>query len=76
MTTMVTVPKLQFKVRMRRNAGGLLTAECVSLPGCVSQGSTRQAALRNIREAIQAWLEAEEEARRRGWKPVWERGSR
>jgi hypothetical protein len=28
-------------------------AECPSLPGCISQGATREEAITNIREAIQ-----------------------
>jgi predicted RNase H-like HicB family nuclease len=76
MTAVVRVPEVQFKIRLAKNRNGVITVECVSLPGCVSQGRTREEALRNIREAIVAWLEAEEEARRKGWKRVWERGSR
>jgi predicted RNase H-like HicB family nuclease len=77
MTATLTVPSVKFKVRLQRNAHGMLTAECTTLPGCVSQGKTKPEALRNLREAIQVWLQAEEVAQgSRGWKPVWERGSR
>ncbi len=31
---------------------------CPALPGCVSQGRTKRAALKNIREAIEAYVEA------------------
>ena len=31
---------------------------CPALKGCVSQGETREEALRNIREAIEAYIEA------------------
>jgi len=33
-------------------------AECPSLPGCISQGKTREEAVENIREAIQLYIEA------------------
>ena len=33
-------------------------ALCPALPGCVSQGRTKRAALKNIREAIEAYVEA------------------
>jgi len=34
---------------------------CLDLPGCHSQGESRDEALINIREAIQLWLEVEAE---------------
>jgi predicted RNase H-like HicB family nuclease len=33
-------------------------AECPSLPGCVSQGETREETIENIKEAIEAYVEA------------------
>ena len=33
-------------------------AECPSLPGCVSQGKTKQEAITNIREAIALYIES------------------
>lgn len=40
---------------------GYVVAECPALPGCASQGSTREEALANIREAVEGWLEVQEE---------------
>ena len=36
-------------------------AECPSLPGCISQGRTKEEAITNIREAVQGYIEALEE---------------
>jgi predicted RNase H-like HicB family nuclease len=36
-------------------------AECPSLPGCVSQGKTRDEAIQNIREAIRLYIAVLEE---------------
>ena len=35
---------------------GYWVIECPSLPGCVSQGQTKQEAITNIREAIQGYI--------------------
>jgi predicted RNase H-like HicB family nuclease len=40
---------------------GWVIVECPALPGCVSQGRDEQEALANIREAIIAWLWAEDQ---------------
>jgi predicted RNase H-like HicB family nuclease len=40
---------------------GYWVAECPSLPGCVSQGKTREEAVENVREAIRAYVAVLEE---------------
>ena len=35
---------------------GYWVAECPSLPGCISQGQTREEAVRNIKEAIDGYI--------------------
>ena len=40
---------------------GYWIAECPSLPGCVSQGTSREDAIVNIREAIQGYISALQE---------------
>ncbi len=42
---------------------GSWVAECPSLPGCISEGQTRDQAISNIREAIKAYIAALEEDR-------------
>ena len=48
-----------FNVVIEIDEDGWFVVECPSLPGCVSQGKTEQEALENIKEAITAWLWAE-----------------
>lgn len=45
-------------------------AEVPELPGCMSQGKTIEAALRNVKEAIQLYLEAAPPRKRRSAKPT------
>ena len=40
---------------------GQWVAECMSLPGCVSQGATREEAVDHIREAIRLYISVLEE---------------
>ena len=40
---------------------GYWVAECPSLPGCVSQGETKEQAIANIREAIAGYVAALED---------------
>jgi predicted RNase H-like HicB family nuclease len=64
-----------FQVTIEEAEDGWLVAECPSLPGCVSQGKTEEEAISNIKEAIEAWLWAENEkisadAKRRNIEPI------
>lgn len=36
-------------------------AECPSLPGCITQGKTREETIANVREAIEAYIVSLEE---------------
>ena len=36
---------------------GYWVVECPSLPGCISQGATREEAIENIKEAIALYIE-------------------
>lgn len=40
---------------------GFYVSECPSLPGCISQGRTKEESLANIKEAIQGYIAALEE---------------
>jgi predicted RNase H-like HicB family nuclease len=49
------------QVLIYRGESGFWVAECPSLPGCISQGETKEIALENIKEAIQGYINALEE---------------
>ena len=48
---------MKFLTTLERDEDGVWIAECPSIPGCVSQGETRDEAIANVREAIAACLE-------------------
>ncbi|NJM55115.1 MAG: type II toxin-antitoxin system HicB family antitoxin [Verrucomicrobiae bacterium] len=52
---------MKFNVTLDRDEDGVWVAECPAIPGCVSQGQTREEAKLNIREAIAACLEVRAE---------------
>jgi len=52
---------MKFAVTLDRVEDSLWIAECPAVPGCVSQGGTRDEALQNVREAIAACLEVRAE---------------
>lgn len=48
---------MKFSVTLERDEDGVWIAECPAIPGCVSQGKTRDEALTNVRDAIKLCLE-------------------
>ena len=50
-----------FHVTLEHAEDGWIVAECPALPGCVSQGKDEEEALTNVKEAITAWLWAEDQ---------------
>ena len=49
---------MKFRVIIQQDEDGAFVAECPSLPGCISQGRTREEALENVRDAIRGYLES------------------
>jgi antitoxin HicB len=47
-----------FEVALRQEDDGTFSVTVPSLPGCASQGQTRDEALEQIREAIEAYIES------------------
>jgi predicted RNase H-like HicB family nuclease len=53
--------RMKFTVTINRDESGTWVAECPAIPGCISQGATKTAALKNVREAIGLCLEVRAE---------------
>jgi predicted RNase H-like HicB family nuclease len=49
---------MKYRVLIEQDEDGSFVAEVPALPGCVSQGETREEAVANIREAIAGYLES------------------
>ena len=52
---------VKFIVTLDRDEDGVWVGECPSIPGCVSQGATREETLENIKEAIKLCIEVRAE---------------
>jgi predicted RNase H-like HicB family nuclease len=52
---------MKFNVTIDRDEDGAWIVECPAIPGCVSQGKTKEEALENIKEAIALCLEVRAE---------------
>ena len=49
---------MKYRVLLEQDEDGVYVGVVPSLPGCVSQGRTREEALSNIQEAIAGYLES------------------
>jgi antitoxin HicB len=49
--------RMRYTVILQRENDGGFVATVPSLPGCVSQGDTREEALKNIEEAAELYME-------------------
>ena len=52
---------MKVTVTIDRDEDGIWIAECPSIPGCVSQGDTKEEVLASIREAIELCIEVRAE---------------
>ena len=49
---------MKYRVVIEQDEDNMFVVECPALPGCISQGKTRQEVLTNIQEAIELYLES------------------
>ena len=52
---------MRFKIVLEESDEGGYTVYVPSLPGCISEGETKEEALKNIQEAIELYLEPVED---------------
>jgi len=52
---------MKLSVTIDRDEDGVWVVECPSIPGCVSQGKTKEQAIKNMEEAIALCLEVRAE---------------
>ena len=52
---------MTFTVTIDRDEDGMWVVECPAIPGCVSQGETKDEALENVKDAIKSCLEVRAE---------------
>jgi predicted RNase H-like HicB family nuclease len=45
-----------YRITVGPDEDGVFVAECPSLPGCISQGETRDEAIANIKDAIAGYI--------------------
>jgi len=49
---------VRYRILIEEDEDGVFVAECPTLPGCISQGNSREEALANIQDAIKGYLES------------------
>ena len=54
---------MKLHVVVEQDEAGYYAAEVPALPGCLSQGKTREEAIANVKEAVEGWLEVMEAKR-------------
>jgi len=52
---------MRFSVTIDRDEDGIWVVQCPAIPGCVTQGQTKEEALENIRDAIYQCLQVRAE---------------
>lgn len=47
---------MKYRILIEIDEDGIYTAICPSLPGCISDGKTRQEAITNIKDAMKGYI--------------------
>lgn len=68
MEGIIVVDKYNYKVeiiKLSEDDGGGFLAEVPKLPGCISDGETREEALINVQDAMKSWIDTAKELKRK-----------
>lgn len=49
---------MKYRITLQKDEDGMYVVKCPSLPGCISQGKTRDEALNNIKDAIEGYIQS------------------
>lgn len=49
---------MKYRIFIEQDEDEIFVAECPSLPGCISQGKSRNEVLENVQDAIKGYLES------------------
>lgn len=49
---------MKFRILIKQDEDGIFTSEVSELPGCISQGETKEDAILNIKDAISGYLDS------------------
>ncbi len=57
---------MEYRIVLRKGQDGYYVAQCLEVPGAISQGRTKREALRNAREALELVLDVLKEEAKHG----------
>ena len=49
---------MKYRITIQQDEDGVFIAKCPSLPGCISEGKTREEVLVNIKDAMHGYLQS------------------
>ncbi len=63
---------MKYRILIEQDEDGIFAVKCTSLPGCVSQGRTREDAIKNIKDAIRGYIHSLEKHKEPIPPPIYE----
>ena len=57
---------MEYRISLQKGQDGYYVAQCLEVPGAISQGRTKEEALRNVKEALEVVLEVLRDEAKKG----------